>query len=366
MSASSQATRPDDSSAVSKRFDSISLIAAGGFGEVYKARDRVTHAFVALKQILWGTLGDNGFPETTIREIKLARELRHPNISSLREVFFDPQQRNVYLVLEYCEFDLAKLIQSVALSVAQVKSYMRQILTAVYICHCHRVYHRDLKPMNILVTAGNRIQLADFGLAQKIPPKERRGGQTFRVITIFYRPLELLLQGRHYGEEVDVWSLGCIFYEMITGRELFRPALTDENDIQNETLQAMEIVKICGPPEAVWPEVAKLPEYKMIRGSKEKGPGLDDFLTRTLPRPFLEAKPLLLKMLRIRPSERCNVRDALDDPFLLNVDGSLDPERLPKITIAEAHSKVRPVKPNARVEAAAKQAGVAPPRPKPV
>jgi serine/threonine protein kinase len=356
MTGASQSTGPDDSSTVSERFDSISRIGAGGFGEVYKARDRATHDFVALKLILWGNHGGNGFPETTIREIKLAQELRHPNISCLREVFFDPRKRDVYLVLEYCEFDLGKLIRITPLSVAQVKSYMRQILTAVYVCHCHRVYHRDLKPINILVTAGNRIQLADFGLAQKIPQRERRGKQTFRVITLFYRPLELLLQSRSYGEEVDVWSLGCIFYEMIKRQELFRPNLPDDNDIQNEMMQAMEIVRICGPPEAVWPEVVKLPEYKMIRGAKEKGQGLDEFLTRELPPSYIEAKPLLLKLLRIRPSERCTVREALDDPFLQNVGGSLDPERLPRITAPEAHSEVRSIKPNARPEAGTKAA----------
>jgi serine/threonine protein kinase len=356
---------PETSPSVAQRFDSICSIGSGMFGEVYKARDRLTGGFVALKRILMRNMSSNGFPETTIREIKMAQELRHPNIACLREVFYDDKQHDAYLVLDYAEFDLGKLIERTSLSAAQVKSYMRQLLTAVYVCHKHHIYHRDLKPINILVTADNRIQLTDFGLAQKIPAA--RGAQTYRVITIWYRPLELLLQSRRYGEEVDVWSLGCIFYEMITGRPPVRGMLIPGKDFESEVAQALEIVRICGPPERAWPEVENLPEYKMIANRKKEVAGnLDEFLSRTLPEEFEGAKPLLLKMLHLKPSERCTVRQALEHPFLKNVGGMLDAERLPRLRLPEAHSKTGAVHTEAKKEGQPpKVARPAPPKPAP-
>lgn len=246
-------------------------------------------------------------------------------------------------------------------------SITRQILTAVYVCHVPSGLRRDLKPANVLAAAWNRIPLADFGLAQKIPPKERRGRQTPRVITVWYRPLELLLQCRNYAEEVDVWSLGCIFYEMITARPPCCAVFSSSNDeAQNELLQAMEIVRVCGPPEAAWPEVTSLPGYEMIRGAKERGPGMEEFLNRNLPKKFDEAKPLLLKMLKIRPSDRCTVREALEDPFLRNIDGCLEADRLPMIRVPEAHSKTG-LRSEGKKEGAAgiKGTRVGAPRPKP-
>jgi serine/threonine protein kinase len=333
-------TRPP-TPVIASRFQVIDTLGSGVYGEVCKARCISTGDIVALKRIIWKNQKD-GIPLTTVREIKLIQELDHPNITHLREVVTDESTRDVYLVLDYAEFDLLGLLRSaIRLSPVQIKSYMRQILLGLYACHCRGIYHRDLKPANILVRADNRVQLGDFGLAKKYA-REPKHNMTYRVITISYRPLELLLGTAKYGPEVDVWSLGVIFYEMITNRVVFPVQFRgDREDIDNEMAQAAAIMEICGPVERIWPECRELRYWELLqehRANSEKiGMGLDEILEKTLPPAFRDAKELLLAMLAIDPKQRMSVKDAFLHPCLRSTDGEFEPERLPRIRAAEKH-----------------------------
>ena len=174
----------------------------------------------------------------------------------LVEVVTSPVTDSVFMVLEYMDHDLAGLADRPGLrfSAPQVKCIMRQVLQGLAYCHDRGVLHRDLKASNVLVDNTGCVKLADFGLARRTASLAKQLAWTARVITLWYRPPELLLGASHYGPEVDCWSVGCIMAELILGRPLF--AGGDETD------QIILIYSICGSPsEDNWPGVSRLPFY---------------------------------------------------------------------------------------------------------
>lgn len=132
---------------------------------------------------------------------------------------------------------------------------MHQMLDAIAFCHVHRILHRDLKPQNLLVNSSGHIKLGDFGLARNFNLPMR--GYTHEVITLWYRAPEILLGSKFYATGVDIWSLGCIFAEMMTRDPLF-PG-------DSEIDQIYRIFRKLGTPdETVWPGCTQLPDFKAI------------------------------------------------------------------------------------------------------
>nr|XP_020858129.1 cyclin-dependent kinase 3 isoform X5 [Phascolarctos cinereus] len=248
-------------------FQKVEKIGEGTYGVVYKARNKQTGQLVALKKIrLDSTLQSHplqpipccreteGVPSTAIREISLLKELKHPNIVRLLDVVHS--EKKLYLVFEFLSQDLKKYMDSAAsteLPLHLVKSYLSQLLQGVNFCHSHRVIHRDLKPQNLLINELGAIKLADFGLARAFGVPLRT--YTHEVVTLWYRAPEILLGCKFYSTAVDVWSIGCIFAEMVTRRALF-PG-------DSEIDQLFRIFRTLGTPsEATWPGVTQLPDYK--------------------------------------------------------------------------------------------------------
>lgn len=145
--------------------------------------------------------------------------LKHPNIVNLKEVISGDKKLN--LIFEYCDCDLKKYLEHNTLNELHVKEIVYQLLLALEFCHANRVIHRDLKPQNILIDSREKlnIKLADFGLARTYyyPVKE----YTHEIITLWYRAPEVLLGTEIYYPTVDIWSVGCIFYEIAHKRILF-------------------------------------------------------------------------------------------------------------------------------------------------
>ncbi|XP_014601444.1 PREDICTED: cyclin-dependent kinase 2-like isoform X2 [Polistes canadensis] len=193
-------------------FVKIEKIGEGTYGVVYKAKDKLTGKLVALKKIRLETESE-GVPSTAIREISLLRELAHPNIVQLFDVV--DGDKHLYLVFEFLQQDLKKLLDSVksGLDQALVKSYLYQLLKGISFCHLNRILHRDLKPQNLLIDREGYIKLADFGLARTFLIPVRT--YTHEVVTLWYRAPEILLGTKLYSSAVDIWSLGCIFAEMV-------------------------------------------------------------------------------------------------------------------------------------------------------
>nr|CAD7458992.1 unnamed protein product [Timema tahoe] len=295
-----------------EQYCKIEKIGEGTYGVVYKAIDNTNGNTVALKKIRLETEAE-GVPSTAIREISLLRELDHPNIVKLLEVV--PCDKKLYMVFEYLLLDLKKFLDMnrTLLPTSLVKSYTFQLLSAISFCHAHKVLHRDLKPQNLLIDHTGYIKLADFGLARGFGIPVRT--YTHEVVTLWYRAPEILLGAKFYTTSVDIWSLGCIFAEMMTKRALF-PG-------DSEIDQLFRIFRTLGTPdESVWPGVSKLPDYKSMFPSWESQ-DIDEILPGLDP----SGQDLFLKLIKYDPVTRISAMDAMDHPFFSNV--RIEPPLLP-------------------------------------
>jgi len=253
-----------------------------------------------------------------LREIKLLKKLDHENIIRLKEIVVSPgsahgtggsdnnqmYRGDIYMVFEYMDHDLKKVLHHSTPS--QVKVYMDQLLKGLHYCHVNNVLHRDIKGANLLISGGKLLKLADFGLAR---PFTREGTLTNHVITLWYRPPELLLGATNYAEAVDIWSVGCIFAEFFLKKPLF-PGRTEQD-------QLSKIFELCGSPnEENWPGVSKLPLYKTmaihpVTPTKRR---LRDMLQNF----DHHAVDLIERMLILNPTQRISAQDALAAAYFTN------------------------------------------------
>lgn len=289
-------------------------IGEGTYGVVYKCRYKPTKVIVALKKIrLDGE--EEGIPSTSVREISLLRELKHPNIVELITVLME--EKGLYLVFEFMKMDLKEYLENLKknqgyMSLDLVKSYMFQMICALCFCHSRRVIHRDLKPQNLLIDELGNIKLADFGLARAISCPVRV--YTHEVVTMWYRAPEILLGQKKYSTPVDMWSIGAIFAEMMTNKALF-PG-------DSEIDQLFKIFRILGTPtNEDWPGCENLEDYRK-EFPKFRKSGLverikDQNKTITLEPEALE---LLNSFLYYDPAKRISARAAFDHPYFKGLD----------------------------------------------
>lgn len=319
---------------ITDRFRIICNIGKGSYGVVQKCQDIETNDIVAVKKILQQNKL-NDCPQTTIREVILLQELHHDNIVELKFVVqCEEANEGLYLVFEYCEYDLYALLYKNYLKQDYILSLMKQLLVAIYVCTIRRIVHRDLKPANIFVTKNNVLKLGDFGLARRLSECTRYSHQ---VVTIWYRPPELLLGVKQYGTEVDIWSAGCILYEMATSKVLFRSASNDD------VSQLIEIFKFMGRPKKDWigfqGEKAQL--FSNVKDKVPKESEIKKYLKETVPESYGDDFiDLLLKMLAVNPSERITAEESLNHPFIRAIDSSKDPYKLPELDVEEIHQLV--------------------------
>mmetsp|Transcript_1739 Transcript_1739/g.2603 ORF Transcript_1739/g.2603 Transcript_1739/m.2603 type:complete len:363 (+) Transcript_1739:146-1234(+) len=301
-------------------YDRTDLIGQGAYGTVYKGTSLQTGDVVAIKRIPFAdATPEGGVPCNVIREISLLRELDHINVVRLLDVIQaqpgNGSSSGLYLVFEYVAHDLKTfmdnyqesedVMQRRGLPMAQVKNFMRQILSGVAFCHTYRVLHRDLKPHNLLISAnGMKLKLADFGLARlsALP----NGPYTHEVVTLWYRAPELLLGASRYSAAVDVWSIGCIFAEMATGYPLFN----GRSDID----QLFKIFQKRGTPTAqMWPQVTTLPHYNAEFPFWVEHPITDFVDIDKLGSD--SAADLLTRILQYDPEQRIVCKAALQHPY---------------------------------------------------
>ncbi|MFH4982041.1 hypothetical protein AB6A40_008750 [Gnathostoma spinigerum] len=302
-------------------------VGEGTYGQVYKAVDKITHEVVALKKVRLENEKE-GFPITAVREIKILRQLNHKNVVRLIDIVTDKQtaadfrkdKGAFYLVFEYLDHDLMGLLDSqlVEFNDDQIASFTKQLISGLEYCHSVRFLHRDIKCSNILLNNKGEIKLADFGLARLYDEDQDRP-YTNRVITLWYRPPELLLGEERYTTAVDVWSVGCIVGELYTRKPLFQG--------NSEMAQLDVISRICGTPSPEnWPDVTRLPLYPSFRPRRTYCRCLRESFA------FIKEKALDLldRMLELDPKRRITAKSALVHPWLRDVDPSkIEPPKLP-------------------------------------
>ncbi|XP_074769321.1 cyclin-dependent kinase 10 isoform X1 [Athene noctua] len=228
-----------------KEFEKLNRIGEGTYGIVYRARDTLTDETVALKKVRMDNEKD-GMPISSLREITLLLQLRHPNIVELKEVVVGNHLESIFLVMGYCEQDLASLLENMQtpFSEAQVKCIILQVLKGLQYLHENYIIHRDLKVSNLLMTDKGCVKIADFGLARTygMPPKP----MTPKVVTLWYRAPELLLGMTTQTTSIDMWAVGCILAELLA----HKPLLPGTSEIHQIDL----IVQLLGTPnENIWP-----------------------------------------------------------------------------------------------------------------
>ncbi|XP_038123704.1 cyclin-dependent kinase-like 5, partial [Cyprinodon tularosa] len=203
-----------------ERYESLGPVGEGSYGSVLKCRHRESGRLVAIKKFI-DSDDDKTVKKIALREIKLLRQLHHDNLVNLLEVW--KRRRRWYLVFEFVDRTLLDELEqnSSGLDLHTCRQYLFQILRAANFCHQQNVIHRDIKPENILVSQGGVVKLCDFGFARTIASSSEGGVYTDYVATRWYRAPELLVGDIKYGKPVDVWALGCVLMEMLTGQALF-------------------------------------------------------------------------------------------------------------------------------------------------
>ncbi|KAL6913190.1 hypothetical protein ACHAPO_005131 [Fusarium lateritium] len=245
-----------------ENYEKLNDIEEGTYGWVARATNKATGKVVALKRLKLEPQDRNGLPVTGLREIQILKDCQHRNIVTMEEVVVGDDvsrpDNSLFLVLEFVEHDLKSILEDMPepfLS-SEVKRLLLQLTSGIAYLHDNWILHRDLKTSNLLLNNRGQLKVADFGMARYVgdpPPK-----LTQLVVTLWYRAPELLLGIKTYDAAVDMWSVGCIFGELLT-RE---PLLQGKNEVD----QVSRIFELCGvPTEETWPGFRRLPNARSLR-----------------------------------------------------------------------------------------------------
>lgn len=278
----------------------LEKLGEGTYATVFKGTSNLVPGYIALKEIRLEQ--EEGAPCTALREVSLLKDLKHNNIVNLFDIIFD--KTTLTLVFEYVDKDLKQYMDDCAniLSMNNVRLFLFQLLRGLEFCHSKKILHRDLKPQNLLINDRGELKLADFGLARikSFPTKT----YSHEVVTLWYRPPDVLLGSTEYSTPIDIWAVGCIFFEMACGRPLFAGTKVDEE-------LKLIFYTLGTPTEKTLPGVTTNPEFEALRVPFYPG----ESWKRIAARLDDTGIDLLDKFLRYNPHSRISARDAMMHKF---------------------------------------------------
>lgn len=297
-------------------FEKLNRIGEGSYGIVYRVRDTVHEKILALKKLL---LHNNALTRTELREVNGMTKCRHENIVQLKEVVVGKSLTSIFLVMEYCEQDLASLQDNIEtpFTESHVKCIILQVLKGLNYLHSNFIIHRDLKPSNLLLNDKGCVKIADFGLARfyQVPTTP----MTPKVVTLWYRAPELILHSSKYSTAIDMWALGCILGELLDKKPLL-PGKT-------EIMQMNLIIDLLGnPSENIWSGYSELERLQEVYTFKEQP-------YNNLKHRFSWLSPAGLRLLNFLfmydPEERATARECLLSSYFKEAPLACEPKMMP-------------------------------------
>eukprot|EP01012_Entosiphon_sulcatum_P039733 TRINITY_DN5276_c0_g1_i1.p1 TRINITY_DN5276_c0_g1~~TRINITY_DN5276_c0_g1_i1.p1 ORF type:complete len:473 (+),score=111.56 TRINITY_DN5276_c0_g1_i1:23-1420(+) len=308
-------------------FRKLNLISEGSYGRVWRAsqvrnaRTRIN----ALKQVKMEKEKE-GFPITALREIDVLMRCRHPNIVAVEEIVVGNRDDSIFLVMEYVEHDIKYLMEQMKarFSQAEVKCLLMQLLRGCAYMHSNWIIHRDLKTSNLLYTNTGVLKICDFGLARFYgePIKKMTPG----VVTLWYRSPEILLGEESYTPAVDMWSVGCIFAELLNKEPMCSGS--------TESAQLLKLWDLLGTPtEEQWPGWERLPNAQKWKFEPQRSKLRQRFpaVSSQADRASLTENgfDLLSSFLAFDPKRRTTAEEALSHSYFNEIPAAQDPGLMP-------------------------------------
>ncbi|XP_036274941.1 cyclin-dependent kinase 11B [Pipistrellus kuhlii] len=300
-----------------EEFQCLNRIEEGAYGVVHRAKDKKTDEIVALKRLKMLTEKE-GFPITSLREINTILKMQHPNILTVKEIVVGSNMDKIYIVMNYVEHDLKSLMETMKQPFlpGEVKTLMIQLLCGVKHLHDNWILHRDLKTSNLLLSHAGILKVADFGMAREYGSPLK--AYTPVVVTLWYRAPELLLGAKKYSTAVDMWSVGCIFGELLTQKPLF-PG-------NSEIDQINKVFKDLGTPSEIWPGYNELPAMKKMTFTKHPYNNLRKRFGALLSDQGFD---IMNKFLTYFPGRRISSEDGLKHAYFRETPLPIDPLMFP-------------------------------------
>jgi len=283
----------------------LEQVGQGAYGIVCAAQDQETQDSVAVKKIE-NAFEHITFTKRTLRELRILRHLQHENLIDVRNIFLAGSKddfEDIYVISELMETDLASILKSTQpLTDDHCQFFLYQILRGMKYVHSAQVIHRDLKPRNLLVNGNCDLKICDFGLARVSFSKEfQTCPMTEYVCTRWYRAPEVLCSWMDYTTAIDIWSIGCIFAEMMERKPLF-PGHNTQHQLQS-------IISFLGKPSSE--ELNKIKNEKCRRFIESLPATPAQSLQEVFPNANPSAMEFLSATLRFDPEQRVAVTEAL-------------------------------------------------------
>jgi serine/threonine protein kinase len=288
------------------KYVKVSKIGGGSFGSVYIVKDKNTNKLYAMKKFYLDNLGAGGAK----KQYEILSKFDHENIHKAIDMFIS-KNKNQYLITPYYQNNLYDYV-SKKLPEKVVKQIIFQIICGINYLQSLKYIHRDIKPDNILLSSEGKVIITDFDLCRQ-ESKGKEDHMTRTAVTLYYRAPEIFFGDLYYGNKIDIWSIGCVFAELIIGKPIFKG--------NNELGTLSKIIENIGcPNEENWPGVSNLPNYLLFNGVGEFK--LGEMLSKEgLSK---EGINMVAKMLSLDPKKRPSCEDMLKNEYFKKDIATID------------------------------------------